>query len=95
MRFQTRLAALHGEKDGVESGFKGAAGLFREMVFPFYLAATLLEHAEWLSREGRSEEARPLLSDAREIFERLEARPWLQRLDGVQDRLAATQVASP
>jgi len=95
MRFRARLAALHGEKDGVESGFKGAAGLFREMVFPFYLAATLLEHGEWLSREGRSEEARPLLSDAREIFERLEARPWLQRLDGAQDRLAATQVASP
>ena len=32
---------------------------------------------------------------SREIFERLEARPWLRRVDGVQHRLAPTQAASP
>ena len=49
------------------------------MVFPFYLAVTILEHAEWLVGEGRGEEAQPLLLEAREIFERLGARWWLER----------------
>jgi hypothetical protein len=40
---------------------------------------THLEHAEWLDGQGRSEEAEPLLAEARETFERLEATPWLER----------------
>jgi hypothetical protein len=47
---------------------------------PFYLARTELEWSEWLVAQGRSEEAEPLLAEAREIFGRLEAKPWLQRL---------------
>jgi hypothetical protein len=45
----------------------------------FYLAVTQLEYAEWLARQGRAEAAEPLLTEAREIFERLGARPWLER----------------
>ena len=41
----------------------------------------LLEHAEWLAGEGRIEEAEPLAAEAREIFERLRATPYLERLD--------------
>jgi hypothetical protein len=59
--------------------FKGAAGLFRELAVPFYMAVTQLEHGEWLAGEGRSPEAEPLLAEAREIFERLEAGPWVER----------------
>ena len=55
---------------------------------PFYLAVTELEHAEWLAGQGRDEEAEPLLVEAHEIFERLEATPWLERL-------VATGVAQP
>jgi hypothetical protein len=47
----------------------------------FWLAGTLLEHGEWLGANGRAEEAEPLLTEAREIFEGLEAAPWLERLD--------------
>ena len=39
---------------------------------PFYLAVTLLEHAELTGNEES-------LAEAREIFERLEAKPWLER----------------
>ena len=57
---------------------KGATGLFREIGFPFYLAVTLLEHAESLRRRGEAD-AEPLLAEAHEIFERLGATPWLER----------------
>ena len=89
-RLRARLAALRGDEGDVGSGFKGAAGLFREMAFPFWLAVTMLEHAEWLKGQGRVEDASASLTEAREIFERLEARPWLERLQRVDEREAAT-----
>ncbi|MGQ0668240.1 MAG: tetratricopeptide repeat protein [Actinomycetota bacterium] len=80
-RFRSRLAASRGESDRVEPGFKNATGMFREMAVPFWMAVTLLEHGEWLVAQGRSDEAKSLLDEAREIFERLRARPWLERLE--------------
>jgi len=53
--------------------FKAAAAGFREYGLRFWLAVTLLEHGE-LTGDTAS------LEEAREIFERLEARPWLERL---------------
>ncbi|MDQ3661741.1 MAG: AAA family ATPase [Actinomycetota bacterium] len=79
-RFRARLAALAGASADVERGFKSSAGLFREIDLPFYLAITLLEHGEWLIEQSRSTEAVALLDEARAVFERLEARPWLDRL---------------
>jgi tetratricopeptide (TPR) repeat protein len=79
-RFRAQLAGRRGEPEEAERLFKGAAGLFREIATPFYLAVTLLEHGEWLTGESRADEADPFLGDAREIFERLEAKPWLGRL---------------
>jgi tetratricopeptide (TPR) repeat protein len=83
-RFRARLAAAQGDDEGVEGRFKHAVSLFREFGVPFWLAATELEHAEWLAAQGRADEAQPLLDEAREIFTRLEARPWLERLDGAR-----------
>ncbi len=71
-RFRARL-------DGDEAGYKAAAGGFRELEIPFWLAVTLLEHGELLVERGRAGDAEPLLAEAREIFERLEATPWLAR----------------
>jgi hypothetical protein len=47
----------------------------------FCLAVTLLEYGEWLTGQGRREEAEPMLGEAREIFERLKATPWIARVD--------------
>src|SRR5262249_47305625 len=47
----------------------------------FYLAVTDLEFAEWLSSRDRAIDAQPLLDEARDTFQRLEARPWLQRTE--------------
>ena len=78
-RYRARLAAAQGKHDGVEQGYKTAAGIFREHGLTFAMAMTELEHGEWLVGQGRAAEAEPLLAEAREIFERLEATPWLER----------------
>ena len=78
--------------DNDETGFKTAAGSFREYGFPFWLAVTQLEHGEWLVAQGSTEEAESHLTEAREIFERLEVRPWLERLDAVAPTRAEVSV---
>ena len=82
-RFRARLAAARGEEARVEQWFKTAEAVFREHSLVFHMAATELEHAEWLVAQGRAEDAEPLLAEAREIFERLEAAPWLERCDAL------------
>jgi tetratricopeptide (TPR) repeat protein len=82
-RFRAKLAAARDEVAAVESGFKTAASIFREFGIVFWLAVTLLEHGEWLVGQQRSADAEPLLAEAREIFERLEAAPWLERVERV------------
>jgi predicted ATPase len=79
-RFRAHLAARAGNADETERLFKAAGGLFHELAIPFQLAATRIEHGEWLATQGRMDEAQPLLAEAREIFDRLEAKPWLERL---------------
>jgi class 3 adenylate cyclase/tetratricopeptide (TPR) repeat protein len=79
-RLRARLDAARGGGEGIGQRFRSAAGLFREFGFVFYLAVTQLEYGEWLVGEGRDTEAEPVLSEARETFERLRATPWLERL---------------
>src|SRR4051812_38327029 len=75
-RFRARLP----EHDA-EAELAAAERLFEESEMPFYVAVTRLERAEGLLAQERAEEARPLLEQARETFEQLRARPWLERLD--------------
>jgi tetratricopeptide (TPR) repeat protein len=82
-RFRAQVSARKADTEEAERLFKRAAGRFRELSVPFYLAVTLLEHGEWLAGESRGDEAEPLLAEAREILERLEAAPWLERLQKV------------
>ena len=85
-RFRARLAEL---ADDAESGFAAAAKRFRELAIPFWLGVTLLEQAEHLTAEGRTDDAGPLLDEAREIFDRLGATPWLERLDAARVKVRA------
>jgi len=71
-RFRAKLG-------GDDTGFEAAATRFRKLEMPFWLAVTELEHAEVLADQGRAAEAEPLLAEAKETFERLEAKPWLER----------------
>jgi class 3 adenylate cyclase len=71
-------------ESGNESQFEASAQEFRRLGIPFELAVTELEHAKWLVAHGRSEEASVRLAGAREVFERLRATPWLERVAEVE-----------
>ncbi len=66
-----------------EQRFKQAAALLREYELIPDAALVDLEHGEWLVAQGRAADAAPHLAGAREVFERLRAAPWLERLDRV------------
>ena len=85
-RLTARLAAATGDAELVEPGFEAAETGFRELQTPFFLAVTLTEHSEWLASRGRQDQSMSLQAEAREIFERLRARPWLDRLRALANR---------
>ncbi len=82
-RFTARRGARDGDSETAAAGFSAAARIFREIEYPFDLAVVLLEHAEWLAEVGRLDDVAPLATEAREIFERLRATPYIERLDRV------------
>ncbi|MGA8015126.1 MAG: adenylate/guanylate cyclase domain-containing protein [Candidatus Dormiibacterota bacterium] len=83
-RFRAMLAARRGEEAAaIGADFSEAEEGFRRIAMPFWLAVTQLEHAEWLASLGHPREAEALLGQSRPVFERLGARPWLDRLDRV------------
>jgi class 3 adenylate cyclase/tetratricopeptide (TPR) repeat protein len=86
-RMSARLAARRGDVPAAEEGFDAAIALFRKMSDPFALGEPMAELGELLVSEGRVAEAAPLLSEAREIFEQLGARPWLERIEHMEETL--------
>jgi tetratricopeptide (TPR) repeat protein len=88
MRFRARLAQRRGDLAAAEEGLKGAAGLFRELAVPYWMAVSELELAERLADWGRGQEAGPLLTEAVEVFERLRAAPWLERASELERLLS-------
>ena len=76
-RFRGRLA------DGPTAAahFREAEQVYQSLGTPFFLAVTQLQHAESLASEGPSEEAEALRAAARVVFEKLGAKPWLERAD--------------
>jgi ATP/maltotriose-dependent transcriptional regulator MalT len=89
-RYEAKLAASRGEHERVEASFAAAEAAFRKLEMPFPLAEVQLEHAEWLTEQGRAGDASTLRAEARATFERLGARPSLDRLDRL-DREAALE----
>jgi class 3 adenylate cyclase/tetratricopeptide (TPR) repeat protein len=89
-RFRAYLA---GDDPGADRNFTAAETGLRALELPFYLAVVQLEHAEWLMALGQPDDGRPLLAEARETFERLEAKPWLERLDNLMSSTPAETVA--
>ena len=85
---------LRGRMNGSEDDFKTAESLFRDFEIPFWLAVTQLEHGEWLVSQERRSEASPLFAEAQETFERLEAQPWVERLERSSADDAQAAVAS-
>jgi hypothetical protein len=70
LRFRGRLA---GSDDSAVERYEAAANRFRELKIPFWLAVTQLEHGELTGDVTR-------IDEAREIFEGLGARSWVERV---------------
>jgi tetratricopeptide (TPR) repeat protein len=96
-RLGSRVSAQRGQNDLVEAGFTAAIAEFRDIAMPFELGVTLLELAEWLDGQDRHEDATAFGLESLALFERLRARPWLDRaqllLDGGSSMPFAAQNA--
>jgi len=77
-------AQLAGDDPGADRHFTAAAAQLRALELPFHLAVVQLEYGEWLTARGQPDDAQPLLAEARDTFEHLQAQPWLERTDAVQ-----------
>ena len=91
MRARAGLARRRGDLSPAEEGLKGAAGLFREMAVPFWMAVSELELAACLVEWGREDEAAPHLEEARAVLGRLKATPWLDRIEAVEGSVAVSR----
>jgi tetratricopeptide (TPR) repeat protein len=80
-RFRARLTPTPAE---AEREFRRAVELFDDLGVVFWRAVAQLEHAEWLNDQSRAEDAEPLLAQARETFDLLDAKPWVKRLDALE-----------
>ncbi|MER5755379.1 LuxR family transcriptional regulator [Streptomyces sp. NPDC002088] len=88
-----RAWALLTDSDDAELRFRAALADPAGAQWPFEHALVHLDFGEWLRRHRRSAEARPLLGTALEFFERLDARPWIERT-AAELRAAGVAVAS-
>lgn len=84
LRFRARLA---GDDESAVASSDAAARGFRELGALFWLAVTQLEHAGWLLAQESPADADAPLAEAREIFEGLDATPWIQRAGDLAARM--------
>jgi DNA-binding CsgD family transcriptional regulator len=75
----TRCRALITEGPEADKRFKAALAVDGIGELPFQLARTHLAYGEWLRRARRRADARTQLRAALELFERLDAGPWIER----------------
>jgi tetratricopeptide (TPR) repeat protein len=81
LRYEAHAAAQDASMDTADERFRAAAALLREVGARYWLAVALAEHGRVLAARNHSEDADPLLAEARELFERLGAAAWLVPLD--------------
>ena len=72
-----QIERLRARTAGDAAGLDAATRHFREIETPFWVAVSLLEHAELTGDDASREEAQS-------IFEQLRARPWIERANARQ-----------
>jgi class 3 adenylate cyclase/predicted ATPase len=75
---RARLADLDGDQSA-EAAFATVAGSLRGLSTPYHLAHGLLDHAEYLMRQGDAGAATAAIKEARSIAEDLRCQPLLDR----------------
>lgn len=90
-----RARALLAPREEAERHFRAALEDPVGEQWCFERAQVRLDYAEWLRRSRRSAEARPLLTAALDVFERIGARPWAERARAELRAAGVTAVDSP
>ena len=88
-RVRALQAADAGAEDVAADAFAGALAAARSLGRPAYLAPVLADYGAWLVDCGRTEEAEPLLDEARALFEVMGAHRWLEALDRMRPKEGA------
>jgi ATP/maltotriose-dependent transcriptional regulator MalT len=94
LRFDARRSAARGADDEAMAAFEAALARFQETGHVFWLAMTRLETAEHHVAHGRPADAEPLLAQAREVFESIDARPALERVAALERQSGQSDVAT-
>jgi class 3 adenylate cyclase/tetratricopeptide (TPR) repeat protein len=83
-RFEGLLALRRDDAARAEELLALALRELRTIEAPFVLGQVLLDRGELLVGAGREDEAAPDLAEAADIFTRLRATPWLERVQAVR-----------
>jgi tetratricopeptide (TPR) repeat protein len=89
-RFLGMLDTKEGQFDAAENHLQESLQLAEACAAPFEQALTLLEMARLRMAEGKNAEAQALLAEVRALCEPLEAKPTLERVAELEQRLAGT-----
>jgi DNA-binding CsgD family transcriptional regulator len=97
-----RLEQLIARARGILAGPDGAEAHFDKALadpagdqWPFERAQLRLDHAEWLRRGRRINDAKPVLTQALATFRRLRARSWAQRTEAELRACGVTIAGAP
>ena len=88
-RLDGLLALRRGDAERADELLALAARELSSVGARFFLAQILLERATTVLAADRPSDAETLLSEARSVFERLRATPWLDRLEAIAASRAA------
>jgi class 3 adenylate cyclase/tetratricopeptide (TPR) repeat protein len=79
-RIRANAAAGREDHDAAAKEYALALATARNLDKPALLAPVLVDYGRWLVQTDRTEEAAPLLEEARTIFEEMKATRWLERV---------------
>jgi len=91
MAARAGIAALEGHRDEAIAGYRDALERHRAIGEDFEVACVALDFVRFVGPDESA--ARAAAEEARAIFERVRARPWLQRLDAALARPAGPSPA--
>ena len=81
LQLVARARGLLAEPVAAEAHFAGPLGDPAGEIWPFERAQLQLDYGEWLRRQRRINDAKPVLAAALETFRRLGAAPWTRRAE--------------
>jgi DNA-binding CsgD family transcriptional regulator len=90
-----RARGLLAEAAGAEPHFAKALADPAGDAWPFERAQLQLDYGEWLRRQRRINDAKPVLAAALETFRRLGAAPWTRRAEAELRACGVTAAAAP